>query len=100
MVAAATLMLSCGDDNNKDDLGAAEISKPLMPAGLGFEQYVAVPDAAYPLPVILYGKNNGHSTLKYSINDPMRMHSEGINSIWKAPVALIRVPPAAVIGQL
>ncbi|WP_328296355.1 autotransporter-associated beta strand repeat-containing protein [Thalassolituus alkanivorans] len=84
MVAAATLMLSaCGDDNN-DDNSTADISKPVMPAGLGFEQYVAAPDAAYPLPVILYGKNNGHSTLKYSIHDNPYPHAlKGINSIWK-----------------
>ena len=84
MVAAATLMLSaCGDDNN-DDNSTADISKPVMPAGMGFEQYVAAPDAVYPLPVILYGKNNGHSTLKYSIHDNPYPHAlKGINSIWK-----------------
>ena len=90
ILAASTLMLTaCGDDNKNHsdpavDNTPAEITKPAIPAGLGFEQYEATPDVTYPLPIILYGKNNSDSTLKYSINDnPYPNVLQGINSIWK-----------------
>ena len=80
LAAGAMMLTACGGDSNSSD----SVSKPLLPAGLGFEQYVPLPEVDYPLPVILYGQNNADDTLKYSINDnPYPYALRGINNIWK-----------------
>ena len=79
-VSAAMLLTACGGDDNNDS-----VSRPVMPEGLGYEQTVALPDVAYPLPAITYAANNASSdsSVRYSVDHNAIAYAQrGINSIW------------------
>ncbi|WP_430460316.1 phosphatase PAP2 family protein [Thalassolituus sp. LLYu03] len=91
-VAAALLLTACGeDDNNTDAIDTSvSVTKAALPTGLGFEQYVALPDVAYPLPAITYAANNGSSdsSVRYSVDHNAIAYAQrGINSIWMGTTA-------------
>lgn len=88
-VSAALLLTACGDDNNDSNDNrvdtALSVSKAALPQGVGYEQYVAQPDVAYPLPAISYAANNGSSdnSVRYSIDHNAIAYAQrGINSVW------------------
>ncbi|MEH6564740.1 MAG: phosphatase PAP2 family protein [Halopseudomonas sp.] len=84
--AIALALAGCNDSSSdKDDsAGNPVIEKPAKPAGLGSEQTVAVPEAAYPAPVIVNAENNADGTLRWVLDDnPVAYLLRDINQIWK-----------------
>jgi autotransporter-associated beta strand protein len=82
-VAAATALMltACGSGGNSND---TTVSKPAVPLGLGYEQYVSVPNASYPFPVTENADNNADGTLKRNLNDNTVAYAlRGINNVWK-----------------
>jgi autotransporter-associated beta strand protein len=84
VTTAITLALTaCGGDNDNDDNGST-VSKPSMPAGLGYEQYVSTPYLVeYPLPAMTYLYLNGGDGRFYRDDNPVLTLLSGINNIWK-----------------
>jgi autotransporter-associated beta strand protein len=89
-ISAALLLSACGSDDDKSSHTSAvdtavSVEKPAVPAGLGYEQYVALADVSYPLPAITYAQNNGSSdsSVRYSVDHNAIAYAQrGINSIW------------------
>jgi len=84
--AIALALAGCNDgSSDKDDsAGNPVIEKPAKPAGLGNAQTVAVPEVAYPAPVIVNAENNADGTLRWVLNDnPIAYLLRDINQIWK-----------------
>jgi hypothetical protein len=84
VTAAITLALTaCGGDNDNDDNGSS-VSKPSMPVGLGYEQYVSTPYLVeYPLPALTYIYLNTGNGRFYRDDNPIPTLLSGINNIWK-----------------
>jgi len=84
--AIALALAGCNDgSSDKDDsAGNPVIEKPAKPAGLGSAQTVAVPEMAYPAPVIVNAENNADGTLRWVLDDnPIAYLLRDINQIWK-----------------
>lgn len=59
------------------------ISIPLPPEGVGFEQEVPLPNVNYPLPMQRNGGNNSNADLKYKIDqNPIAFLLKGMDLIW------------------
>ena len=84
--AIALALAGCNDGSSDKDDSASNpvIEKPAKPAGLGNEQVVATPEAAYPAPVVVNAENNADGTLRWVLDDnPIAYLLRDINQIWK-----------------
>ncbi|WP_432460651.1 MULTISPECIES: phosphatase PAP2 family protein [unclassified Agarivorans] len=76
---AVSLLSACNNDSDT----AVTITEPAQPRGVGFEQYVAIPDVSDPLPSVAYiprSDGNGRFTLS---SNPINTLLSGINDVWK-----------------
>jgi autotransporter-associated beta strand protein len=80
ILTATTLALTaCGGDSND-----ADVSKPSLPTGLGYQQYVPVPYLVqYPLPSADYLHLNEGNGRFYRDDNPILTALSGINNVWR-----------------
>ena len=92
LAATALLLSACGsDDNNNDavqdtpdiDTSTLLVSKPAIPTGLGYEQYVAEPSVEYPLPAVDNLALNEGDGRFFRDENPILTVLSSINKIWQ-----------------
>lgn len=87
IVALSLQMMACSsDDNDKNEAiveTPVQITKPLLPEGLGYEQYVTIPNVSDPLPATAYIFRNGGDGRFFRDTNPVNYALRGINKIWR-----------------